>query len=65
MPDTNPPRYLHTAIAIGSIATAFILYALEVGGAAAAAAAVTSAAAAAAAAALAPPAAPAAPPHPT
>jgi di/tricarboxylate transporter len=30
MPDTNPPRYLHTAIAIGSIATAFILYALEV-----------------------------------
>lgn len=30
MPDTNPPRYLHTAIAIFSIATAFILYATEV-----------------------------------
>jgi hypothetical protein len=30
MPDTNPPRYLHTAIAIFSIAAAFILYATEV-----------------------------------
>lgn len=30
MPDTNPPRYLHTGIAIASIATAFILYATEV-----------------------------------
>ncbi len=30
LPNTNPPRYLHTGIAIASIATAFILYALEV-----------------------------------
>ncbi|GAB4819177.1 hypothetical protein N2152v2_006223 [Parachlorella kessleri] len=27
---TNPPRYLHTFVAIASIATAFILYALEI-----------------------------------
>ncbi|EFN59045.1 hypothetical protein CHLNCDRAFT_56692 [Chlorella variabilis] len=30
MPDTNPPRYLHTAIAIASIATAFTLYATSI-----------------------------------
>lgn len=30
LPNTNPPRYLHTGIAIASITTAFILYALEV-----------------------------------
>ena len=30
MPDTNPPRYLHTAIAIASIVAAFVLYATEV-----------------------------------
>ncbi|KAI3433730.1 hypothetical protein D9Q98_003538 [Chlorella vulgaris] len=30
MPNSNPPRYLHTAIAIASIAVAFVLYAVGI-----------------------------------